>query len=158
MVKLGELCGKPASLRCQLPTEDLDALVTITSDEDLVNLVEEYDRAACLQPSSVKIRAFLSFPKKCSPTPSTASASGSGSGSSTGTPTLEAASPQSPSLSSFYPAARFPVAATNQCIHTTLKPPVKLPFSYNKSAGKLPCNPYRNSNRFCLVHNGNHWQ
>nr|KAJ0209956.1 hypothetical protein LSAT_V11C400158980 [Lactuca sativa] len=159
MAKLGELCGKTASLKCQLPTEDLDALVTITSDEDLVNLVEEYDRAACLQSSTLKIRAFLCFPKKCSPTPSTASASGSGSSSSTGTPTLEAASPQPPSPSSFYPASRFPVSATNACIHTApLKPPVKLPFCYNKSAGKLPCNQYRNSNRFSLVHNGNHWQ
>ncbi|KAL4586967.1 hypothetical protein LXL04_011615 [Taraxacum kok-saghyz] len=141
MVKLGELCGKTVSLRCQLPTEDLDALVSITSDEDLVNLVEEYDRAACLQSSSIKIRAFLHFPNKCSPTPtpSTASASGSGSSSSTGTPTLEAASPQSPSPTAFYPASRIPVAATNQYIHTMLKPPVKLPFCYNKSAGKLPC-------------------
>ncbi|KVH88953.1 uncharacterized protein LOC112501476 [Cynara cardunculus var. scolymus] len=158
MVKLGELCGKPVSLRCQLPTEDLDALVSITSDEDLVNLVEEYDRAASLQSSSLKIRAFLSVPKKCSQTPSTASASGSGSSSSTGSPTLEAASPKSPPLSASYSAARFPVTTTNRCIHPTSKPPLKLPFCYNRSDGKLPYYAYRNSNRFCLVHNGNYWQ
>ncbi|KAL8227477.1 hypothetical protein R6Q57_015061 [Mikania cordata] len=156
MVKLGELCGKTVSLRCQLPTEDLDALVSITSDEDLMNLIEEYDRAACLQSSSPKIRAFLSISKKCSPspTPSTASGSGGGSNSSTGTPE---ASPKSPSLSSFS-AMRFPVTVTNRCIYTPSKPPVKLPFCYNKSAGKLPYYAYRNSDGFCLVPNGNHWQ
>ncbi|XWS22648.1 hypothetical protein CRYUN_Cryun29cG0054300 [Craigia yunnanensis] len=34
-LKMGEMCGTAVSLRCQLPTEDLDALVSITSDEDL---------------------------------------------------------------------------------------------------------------------------
>ncbi|KAK6116549.1 hypothetical protein DH2020_049655 [Rehmannia glutinosa] len=65
LVKLREMCGTSVSLRCQLPTEDLDALVSITSDEDLANLIEEYDRAAAAvaPPSSVKIRAFLSAPK-----------------------------------------------------------------------------------------------
>ncbi|KAJ6825208.1 uncharacterized protein M6B38_379085 [Iris pallida] len=54
--KMGELCGWPGAvrLRCQMPTEDMDALVSVTSDEDLANLVEEYDLA-----SRVKIRAFL---------------------------------------------------------------------------------------------------
>ncbi|CAK7332567.1 unnamed protein product [Dovyalis caffra] len=63
LLKLRELCGTSVSLRCQLPKEDLDALVSITSDEDLANLVEEYDRAAA-PTASLKIRAFLSLPKK----------------------------------------------------------------------------------------------
>ena len=50
------------SLRCQLSSEDLDALVSITFDEDLTNLIKEYDKAAS-SPSSLKIRAFLSPPK-----------------------------------------------------------------------------------------------
>ena len=62
MLKLAELCGSSVNLRCQLPTEDLDALVSITCDEDLANLIEEYDRASP-PPSSLKIRAFLSPPK-----------------------------------------------------------------------------------------------
>ncbi|GKD93252.1 putative PB1 domain-containing protein [Tanacetum coccineum] len=66
LVKLGELCGTPVALRCQLPTEDLDALISITCDEDLANLVEEYDA------TSTKIRAFLTLNKKPSPIPSTA--------------------------------------------------------------------------------------
>ncbi|KAK1413805.1 hypothetical protein QVD17_35588 [Tagetes erecta] len=140
MMKLCELCGKTVKLRCQLPTEDLDALVCITSDEDLANLIEEYDRTPCLQ--YVKIRAFLSTPNKCS---STASDSGSGSSSSssssTGTP---ATSPKSP-----FPTVRFP----NPCIYT---PFVKVPVIYNKSAGKLCCyGGYMNHNP---VPNGKYWQ
>ncbi|KAF6157472.1 hypothetical protein GIB67_006933 [Kingdonia uniflora] len=76
LVKLGEVCGSSVmTLRCQLPKEDLDALVSVTSDEDLANLIEEYDLAA-----SLKIRAFLSYPK--SPkivSPSTTSSSSSSS-------------------------------------------------------------------------------
>uniref|UniRef100_A0A1D1Y615 Translation initiation factor IF-2 n=1 Tax=Anthurium amnicola TaxID=1678845 RepID=A0A1D1Y615_9ARAE len=60
--KLAELCGwgVAVSLRCQLPTEDLDALVSITSDEDFANLLEEYDLASRDRDSPLKIRAFLS--------------------------------------------------------------------------------------------------
>ncbi|KAJ6431102.1 hypothetical protein OIU84_018573 [Salix udensis] len=67
-LKLGELSGTSASLRCQLPKEDLDALVSITSDEDLANLIEEYDQAAvpATPTASLKIRAFLSLPKTIS--------------------------------------------------------------------------------------------
>lgn len=86
LLKFGELCGTSisASFRCQLPREDLDALVSITSDEDLANLIEEYDRAASPS-SSLKIRAFLSPPKyakRISPPSSMASFSSSPSPSS----------------------------------------------------------------------------
>lgn len=61
VAKMGELCGRGmVSLRCQLPTEDLDALVSVTSDEDLVNLYEEYDLANRDRiAAAIKIRAFL---------------------------------------------------------------------------------------------------
>ncbi|KVI05769.1 hypothetical protein Ccrd_015967 [Cynara cardunculus var. scolymus] len=156
MVKLGELCGSSVILRCQLPTEDLDALVSITSDEDLVNLIEEYDRQATQQSKSLKIRAFLWLPKRLSPTSSTASASGSSS--STSTVTHEAGSPKSPISYTSYSVTRFPVIATNRCIHHLSKPPVKIPVRYNKSAGKLPYHAYGNCSRSYLVHSGNHWQ
>ncbi|KAL8553201.1 hypothetical protein ACS0TY_001737 [Phlomoides rotata] len=45
---------------------NLDALVSITSDEDLAHLLEEYDlvaSAAAASPPSFKIRAFLSAPQ-----------------------------------------------------------------------------------------------
>ncbi|KAL7587771.1 uncharacterized protein LOC111889931 [Lactuca sativa] len=154
LAKFGELCGSSVSLRCQLPTEDLDALVSITSDEDLVNLIEEYDRQ---QSKSLKIRAFLSLPRRLSPTPSTAS-SAVGSSSSTSTATHEAGSPKSPLSSTSYSVARFPVTAANRCVYPLSKPQVKLPFRYNNSAGKLPYQAYGSSSRYYLVHNGNHWQ
>ncbi|KAK6920639.1 PB1 domain [Dillenia turbinata] len=74
MVKFGECCGNSVSLKCKLPNEDLDVLVSIKSDEDLSNLMEEYDRLAAVKKNrDFKIRAVL-FPieslKKISPTPS----------------------------------------------------------------------------------------
>ncbi|KAK9995662.1 hypothetical protein SO802_020348 [Lithocarpus litseifolius] len=67
MVKLGEFCGSSVNLRCQLPTGDLETLISITSDEDLENVIEEYDRASSSSSSMnnrpLKIRAVLSPPK-----------------------------------------------------------------------------------------------
>ncbi|KAL5100615.1 hypothetical protein RYX36_004942 [Vicia faba] len=84
--KLEELCGSSVThFRCQLPAEDLDALVSITSDEDLVNLIEEYDRTASPQ-LPLKIRAFISNKVSKPPLPNlpkTASVSSSSSASST---------------------------------------------------------------------------
>ncbi|KAL0743466.1 hypothetical protein Bca4012_084979 [Brassica carinata] len=55
------LNGRSFTLKYQLPNEDLDSLVTITTDEDLENMIEEYDRAtssatAC---ATQRIRLFL---------------------------------------------------------------------------------------------------
>ncbi|CAN6449307.1 unnamed protein product [Victoria cruziana] len=111
-VKLGELCGEPGSVcvRCQLPTEDLDALVSVTSDEDLMNLIEEYDRFNRGKPSPLKIRAFLS-PRRGS--------------------TKKPSSPRSPPFSplKLLDSAKHPKAAgkvllpsTGRCIHQILAP------------------------------------
>ncbi|XAR48105.1 hypothetical protein NMG60_11030819 [Bertholletia excelsa] len=143
LVKLGELCGSSVMLRCQLPTEDLDALVSITSDEDVANLIEEYDRAAV----SIKIRAFLSPPKsakKISPPPSINAASAS----------LDAAgSPRS--LYSIGSSSRFP----DRFIHSTK------PVAYQKpTVVKVPYHHHAyyvhhgKSSHLYLIHNGNHWQ
>ncbi|XVF49313.1 hypothetical protein PTKIN_Ptkin04bG0001300 [Pterospermum kingtungense] len=74
MVKLVEFCGYSVTLRCQLPNGDLDTLITIKSDEDLKNVIQEYDEAALTSGSSTsKIRAILSPPKslkQISPPPS----------------------------------------------------------------------------------------
>ncbi|CAL4993501.1 unnamed protein product [Urochloa decumbens] len=77
--KLRELCGWDVFLRCQLPTEDLDALVSVTGDDDIANLLEEYDAASKDRLQPLKIRAFL-FPRtpqapRGSPSPTPASAS-----------------------------------------------------------------------------------
>ncbi|KAL4570162.1 hypothetical protein LXL04_025813 [Taraxacum kok-saghyz] len=148
LMKLGELCGTPVALRCQLPTEDLDALVSITSDEDLVNLVEEYDRAATVQSSSnLKIRAFLSIQKKSSPTPSTA-----GESSSSTITDLEISSPKSPPPFASNSPPRFP----NHCSNQMLRQHGKLPIRYERSGGNLLRYACQNSNQSYLLHNGNH--
>ncbi|XWS51620.1 hypothetical protein CRYUN_Cryun12cG0192600 [Craigia yunnanensis] len=74
MVKLVEFCGYSVTLRCQLPNGDLDTLISIKSDEDLTNLIEEYDELALKSSSAPsKIRAILSplkSLKQISPRPS----------------------------------------------------------------------------------------
>ncbi|CAL0322245.1 unnamed protein product [Lupinus luteus] len=62
------LHGRPFSLKYQLPNEDLDNLITVTNDEDLDNMIEEYDRIAALSASALKastsrLRVFLFFSK-----------------------------------------------------------------------------------------------
>eukprot|EP00249_Psilotum_nudum_P016406 c25807_g1_i1 orf=479-2935(+) len=60
--KLSRLFGSSLIVKYQLPTEDLDALISVTSDEDLENMMEESDKLqACNRPS--RLRLFL-FPTK----------------------------------------------------------------------------------------------
>ncbi|KAK4843023.1 hypothetical protein QYF36_002942 [Acer negundo] len=54
------LNGRSFALKYQLPNEDLDSLVSLTTDEDLENMIEEYDR---LISSSTRIRLFIFFNK-----------------------------------------------------------------------------------------------
>lgn len=148
LLKLGQLCGTCVSLRCQLPSEDLDALVSVTSDEDLANLIEEYDRAAS-PPSSLKIRAFLSPPKSLTKTlPSCSSASSSSSSSKSSSPTTAVSSP------------RIPTQVFDHCVHQ-IPTPVRFSYRLKKSPSKVPyCSyhPQRDPSHIYLIHNGNHWQ
>ncbi|EPS64182.1 hypothetical protein M569_10597, partial [Genlisea aurea] len=51
------------SLKYQLPSEDLDSLISVATDEDLENMVEEYDRLNSLGTGlKPRLRLFL-FPK-----------------------------------------------------------------------------------------------
>ncbi|CAI8597610.1 unnamed protein product [Vicia faba] len=80
MEKLREFCGSSVKLRCQLPKGDLETLISITNDEDLAQIIDEYDRASLKLPHPLKIRAVLSPPKsvlKVSPDPSSLSSSAS---------------------------------------------------------------------------------
>lgn len=136
LLKFGELCGTSISVsfRCQLPKEDLDALVSVTSDEDLANLVEEYDRAASPS-SSLKIRAFLSPPKyakRISPPSSMASFSSS-------------------SLS---------MLVAHRCFRRRMSPPNA---SYlERSASAVPFSVYNiqgsSTSGQLFIHNGSSWQ
>ncbi|GLJ32068.1 hypothetical protein SUGI_0645780 [Cryptomeria japonica] len=65
MAKMAEVLGSSPVLKCQLPNQDPDALVSIKSDEDLHNILEEYNRQGIKQGSS-KVRAFL-FPRTRNP-------------------------------------------------------------------------------------------
>ncbi|PIN03520.1 hypothetical protein CDL12_23959 [Handroanthus impetiginosus] len=55
------------ALKYQLPNEDLDSLISVTTDEDLENMVEEYDRLnnAGVGSKPGRLRLFL-FPKSSS--------------------------------------------------------------------------------------------
>ncbi|PPD98103.1 hypothetical protein GOBAR_DD04845 [Gossypium barbadense] len=60
------LNGRSFTLKYQLPTEDLDSLVSVSTDEDLENMIEEYDRLIAPSASSAtssRIRLFLFFNK-----------------------------------------------------------------------------------------------
>ncbi|XP_059303434.1 RNA polymerase II degradation factor 1-like [Lycium ferocissimum] len=60
------LNGRGFSLKYQLPNEDLDSLVSVTTDEDLENMIEEYDRtmsASPLKPSRLRLFLFLAKPE-----------------------------------------------------------------------------------------------
>ncbi|KAI8023108.1 hypothetical protein LOK49_LG03G00860 [Camellia lanceoleosa] len=54
------LDGRSFTLKYQLPNEDLDSLISVSTDEDLENMIEEYDR---LTLKSSRLRLFL-FPSK----------------------------------------------------------------------------------------------
>ncbi|KAI5407173.1 hypothetical protein KIW84_053429 [Lathyrus oleraceus] len=80
MEKLREFCGSSVKLRCQLPKGDLETLISITNDEDLAQITDEYDRASLKLTYPLKIRAVLSPPKsllKVSPDLSSSSSSAS---------------------------------------------------------------------------------
>ncbi|KAJ8640063.1 hypothetical protein MRB53_016757 [Persea americana] len=140
LLKLGELYGSAVSLRCQLPTEDLDALVSITCDEDLINLVEEYDRANRDRADPLKIRAFLAPPKssKISP-PSTATGR------------------KKPPPAFGLPPRSIP-AAVRCASHNHISAPVRFPARSEKSAGNRSWLGRNPENSVHLVHHGNHWQ
>ncbi|KAL7593501.1 hypothetical protein Lser_V15G32177 [Lactuca serriola] len=63
--KLSKLSGTTdISVKYQLPNEDLDALISVTGDEDVENMMDEYDRLAHNQKTS-RLRIFL-FPTDAS--------------------------------------------------------------------------------------------
>ncbi|KAK9726493.1 hypothetical protein RND81_05G219300 [Saponaria officinalis] len=56
--KTSDICNQPHTIKYQLPGEDLDALISVSSDEDLQNMMEEYggmERSA----GSQRLRIFL---------------------------------------------------------------------------------------------------
>ncbi|XP_071736934.1 uncharacterized protein [Rutidosis leptorrhynchoides] len=60
-MKLSALCDSDMSFKYQLPGEDLDALISVTNDEDLDHMMNEYDRLNRASPKPARLRLFL-FP------------------------------------------------------------------------------------------------
>lgn len=58
MKKTSGICNQPHTIKYQLPGEDLDALISVSSDEDLQNMKEEYHGLERHE-GSQKLRIFL---------------------------------------------------------------------------------------------------
>ncbi|XP_059626136.1 uncharacterized protein LOC132269113 [Cornus florida] len=56
--KTSEICNQHHNVKYQLPGEDLDALISVSSDEDLQNMIEEY-RGLEMLGASQRLRIFL---------------------------------------------------------------------------------------------------
>ena len=61
MSKISSICEGEVCLKYQLPGEDLDALISVTNDEDLEHMMLEYDRLCRPSNKQVRLRLFL-FP------------------------------------------------------------------------------------------------
>lgn len=64
LLRLSKLSGTTnISVKYQLPNEDLDSLISVTTDEDVENMMEEYDRMALsgIGSKTARLRLFL-FP------------------------------------------------------------------------------------------------
>lgn len=60
------LHGRHFHLKYQLPNEELDSLVSISNDEDLENMIDEYDRinsVSSLKSSRIRLFLFLAKPE-----------------------------------------------------------------------------------------------
>ncbi|XP_051120549.1 uncharacterized protein LOC127244179 [Andrographis paniculata] len=56
--KTAGMCNQPHLIKYQLPGEDLDALISVSCDEDLKNMIDEYSAAEKLD-GSQRLRIFL---------------------------------------------------------------------------------------------------
>ncbi|KAI3852855.1 hypothetical protein MKW92_049197 [Papaver armeniacum] len=77
--KLSAICDfDTVNLKYQLPGEDLDALVSVTNDEDLEHMMMEYDRLNRSSPKPARLRLFL-FPVRSNSSSLASSAKDGGS-------------------------------------------------------------------------------
>lgn len=56
--RTGQFCNQPHTIKYQLPGEDLDSLISVSSNEDLQNMIEEYNALGNLD-GSQRLRIFL---------------------------------------------------------------------------------------------------
>ncbi|KAJ9565098.1 hypothetical protein OSB04_001064 [Centaurea solstitialis] len=65
--RTGGFCNQPHTIKYQLPGEDLDALISVSSDEDLQNMIEEYNGIGSRE-GSARLRIFLVPLSECEST------------------------------------------------------------------------------------------
>lgn len=82
VAKLSALCEADVCFKYQLPGEDLDALISVTNDDDLEHMMHEYDRLNRASPKPARLRLFL-FPAT-GPSPALTPAQSFGSNASEG--------------------------------------------------------------------------
>ncbi|XP_047326443.1 uncharacterized protein LOC124930126 [Impatiens glandulifera] len=58
-VKFSKLCGYSVEFKCKLPEDYLDLLISIKCDEDLANIVDEYERFSVHTQHDTKVRVIL---------------------------------------------------------------------------------------------------
>ncbi|XAR52993.1 hypothetical protein NMG60_11021352 [Bertholletia excelsa] len=80
IAKLSALCEADICFKYQLPGEDLDALISVTNDDDLEHMMHEYDRLSRAS-KPPRLRLFL-FPVTQSTAASSVGSFGSGEGKS----------------------------------------------------------------------------
>ncbi|KAK4276925.1 hypothetical protein QN277_015014 [Acacia crassicarpa] len=68
IAKLSSLYSADVFVKYQLPGEDLDALISITNDEDLEHMMVEYDLCQRALVKAARLRLFLFPPKPSAPT------------------------------------------------------------------------------------------
>ncbi|XP_057977016.1 uncharacterized protein LOC131164079 [Malania oleifera] len=59
IAKLSALCETDVSFKYQLPGEELDALISVTNDDDLEHMMHEYDRLFRASAKPARLRLFL---------------------------------------------------------------------------------------------------
>ncbi|KAM7475340.1 hypothetical protein LguiB_022583 [Lonicera macranthoides] len=56
--------GRQFTLKYQLPDDDLDSLISVTTDDDFLNMIDEYDRTVTSsKPSRLRLFLFLAKPE-----------------------------------------------------------------------------------------------
>ena len=68
LAKLSSISDSEVCFKYQLPGEDLDALISVTNDEDLEHMMLEYDRLYRASAKPARLRLFL-FPLNPNPPP-----------------------------------------------------------------------------------------
>ncbi|XP_078157951.1 RAF-like serine/threonine-protein kinase 20 isoform X2 [Carex rostrata] len=128
--------GSQISVKYQLPGEDLDALVSVSCQEDLENMIEEYDKlAASCSDGSAKLRVFL-FPQS---EPDLAAVAPD----ETGQKYIEAINSAGPGNkesvtsagSAVNPSESTHVLDGFESVHESMSPPVQSPTTYMANPG-----------------------